>query len=59
MSQPTRMQTTVAEMLGILLKTSNSTIIQPLNNSSIGALRSDAQSSKANFNPLNHFGFHL
>lgn len=59
MSQPTRMQATVAEMLGILLKTSNSTIIQPLNNSSIGALRSDAQSSKANFNPLNHFSFHL
>ena len=57
MTQPTRTQATVTEILGILLKTSAPTTINHY--SWIGALRSDAQSGKADFNPLNHFGFHL
>lgn len=57
MSQPTRTQATVTETLRILLKTSTPSIINHY--SSTGILRSDAQSGKADFNPLNHFGFHL
>lgn len=57
MSQPTKTQATVTEILAILLKTSSPTFIHHY--SLIGALRSDAQSGKADFDPLNHFGFHL
>lgn len=52
MSQPTRTQTTVTKILGILLKTCTPTIIHHY--SVIGALRSDAQSGKADFCLLNY-----
>lgn len=57
MPQPTRTRATVTEILGILLKTCTPTIINHY--SSIGALSSDVQFGKADFNPLNHFDFHF
>lgn len=57
MPPPTRTQAAITEIIGISLNTSTPIIIN--HESIIGASRSYAQFDKANFNPINHFGFHL